>query len=342
VEPQTQTRHTVPAAKPGNVSLATLYSRSGAERWGVSAQRFAQALDTSAAKRFPDGPPQDPQELARYFDSLRLEDLALACACADGDERAWNEFMAVHRDALYAAARAIVTARDESAAKELADSLYAELYGVGRGTNSHKSAGRRPLFDYFHGRSKLDTWLRAILAQRYVDRLRESTRYVSLDGDDAPPMRTLATPRDHERAAATIQLHEAMSEAVGQLGSRDRLAVSLYYLRGKTLAEIGKIFGEHESSVSRRLDRTRQDLRKSVEDRLHKRGLNDQQINLCFDCAEEDGPFDLSRSLAAHGGHEAAGHLGGSGSSKRNRDEESLRIQLPPGAPPLNIPRDRE
>lgn len=342
MEPQTQTRQTAPAAKPGNVSLASLYARSCAERWGISAERFAQAIEQSAAKRFPDGPPHDSQELARYLDSLRLEDLALSCACADGDERAWTEFMANHGDALYAAARAIVKPYDEAGAKELADSLYAELYGVGRSTNSHKSAARRPLFDYFHGRSKLDTWLRAILAQRYVDKLRESARYISLDGDDAPRVRTPAMPRDHERAAATIQLHAAMSEAVGELGPRDRLAVSLYYLRGKTLAEIGRILGEHESSVSRRLDRTRQDLRKSVEDRLHARGLSNEQINLCFDCADEDGPFDLSRSLAGHGGHEGSARSGGAEGDRRNRGEESLRIQLPPGSPPLNIPRDNE
>lgn len=333
MEPNIQARQSSRPAQPGEASYALLYEKSGAQRWGVSSQRFAQALDQSAARRFPDGPPRDSQELQKYFDSLRLEDLGLACACADGNEAAWNEFVAQHASALSRSARAIVGGRNESTAKELADSLYAELYGVGRGTNSH-GPGRRPLFDYFHGRSALDTWLRAVLAQRYVDRIRDGSRHVPLDGDgeSLPQRRPTIVPRDHERATATVQLHEAMSAAVGELPPRDRLAVSLYYLRGKKLAEIGTILGEHESSVSRRLERTRQDLRKSVEKRLHAQGLSDAQIDLCFDCAEEDGPFDLSRSLAAHGEHREG--------TKRGGREESLRIQLPPGAPPLNIPRD--
>ena len=56
----------------------------------------------------------------------------------------------------------------EARARELADSLYAELYGL----NGAGGARGRALLDYFHGRSKLATWLRTVLAQRHVDALR--------------------------------------------------------------------------------------------------------------------------------------------------------------------------
>src|SRR5262249_791660 len=160
-------------------------------------------------------------------------------------------------------------------ARELADSLYAELYGVGRGTNTSHDRQRRPLFDYFHGRSKLSTWLRAVLSQRYVDRIRESSRFISLDGDerDAPPPRVAPSPGDRERSAARGGLDESMADAVAALPPRDRLALSLYYVRGKKLAEIGVILGEHEATASRRLERIRQDLRKSVEQNFQKLGL---------------------------------------------------------------------
>ena len=102
--------------------------------------------------------------LERYLKSLHLEDLALACACADGDEAAWEHFVREYRPSLYRAADAL----DPSGrARELADSLYADLYGT-----TERAGERRSLFRYFHGRSSLPTWLRAVLAQRHVDAIR--------------------------------------------------------------------------------------------------------------------------------------------------------------------------
>ncbi len=44
---------------------------------------------------------------------------------------------------------------NDSKAREMADSLYADLYGL----RESSDGSRRSLFDYFHGRSKLSTWL---------------------------------------------------------------------------------------------------------------------------------------------------------------------------------------
>ena len=63
-----------------------------------------------------------------------------------------------------------------SLARELADSMWAELYGV-----DAKGAQRRSLLDYFHGRSSLATWLRAILAQRHIDGIRATRRFEPLE-----------------------------------------------------------------------------------------------------------------------------------------------------------------
>ena len=81
------------------------------------------------------------------------------------------------------------------------------------------------------------------------------------------------------------------------LEARDRLALGLYYVKDKTMAEIGQILAEHEATVSRRLARTRSFLRVNTEERLLAQGLDAAQIELCFDCALQDGPLDLSRTL---------------------------------------------
>ena len=54
-------------------------------------------------------------------------DLELARLCAEGDEHAWERFVREYRPLLYRAADALDRTHG---AREIADSLYAELYGV--------------------------------------------------------------------------------------------------------------------------------------------------------------------------------------------------------------------
>jgi hypothetical protein len=68
----------------------------------------------------------------------------LAAACGVGIDNAWEEFVRRYRPILYSAARVI--AGDEFRARELADSLYADLYGMGL-----PKGRRRSLLDLFHG-----------------------------------------------------------------------------------------------------------------------------------------------------------------------------------------------
>jgi DNA-directed RNA polymerase specialized sigma24 family protein len=163
--------------------LASLYVRSAAARWGLTREQFDETLRSCVAHYFSGAagrpaPGAAAPEIERHLESLRLEDLALAAACSAGLTAAWEYFVAHFREDLYAAARAVLgSARDPERARELADSLYAELYGLeGAG-----GARRKPLFIYFHGRSSLATWLRAVLAQRHVDTIRSARRTVSLD-----------------------------------------------------------------------------------------------------------------------------------------------------------------
>src|SRR5262245_66536450 len=82
-----------------------LYTKAGAERCGLSVDRFRLALEASAAKAGTSEPARTDVE--RHLTSLHLEDLALATACADGIEAAWDHFVRVHRPVLYRAADAI-------------------------------------------------------------------------------------------------------------------------------------------------------------------------------------------------------------------------------------------
>ena len=52
--------------------------------------------------------------------------------------------------------------------------------------------------------------------------------------------------------------------------------------------------------LSRKLDRTRSDLRHYVEKVLREeKNLSDAQLRLCFDYAREEWPFDLTGALSS-------------------------------------------
>ena len=271
--------------------LDRAFKRSNAPRWNLSRESFARALDRSVASRFATEV-KTPAIVADYVDSLNLEELALACACAEGLVAAWAYFLECHRPGLRAAARVIAGEADGA---DLADSIYAELYGL-----EERDGTRRSLFDYFHGRSRLSTWLRSIIAQRNVDRLRAARRLRSLDDEEhpVPEPGTSAPPPDPDRARFARLAQDALSAALRALAPPDRLRLSSYYLQRLTLAQIGRLMGEHEATVSRKLDRIRRDLRAGVETVLrdeHK--LSDAQVEACLDCAQDDAGLDLDDIL---------------------------------------------
>ncbi len=300
----------------GQLLLNQLFAEARAASWGVDRDAFAATLQLSAKKHFvEDIPPV--AKLEGYFFSLHLQDLALACGCAQGNSAAWDHFVATYRGYLRSAAGIILHCPPDSpAAQELADSLFAELYGISEGAN------RRSLFRYFHGRSSLKTWLRAVLAQRHVDTIRASRRFTQLDSADGEIDLTALRPallpainpdgaapqRDPHRDELVALFHRTLEVALGLLAPRDKERLRLYYAAEQTLAEIGRKLGEHESSVSRNLDRTRRELRQQVEQALRKgsssldcrasvAGLSDAQIALCFEYASEDAPIDLDKLL---------------------------------------------
>jgi RNA polymerase sigma factor (sigma-70 family) len=287
--------------------------------WNLSRAQFEAALARSAAHRFSGGSAKpDAGAIRSYLETLHHADLALSCACSVGSDAAWEFFVAQFRQDLYRAARAITggASAGDADARELADSLYAELYGL------RESEGRRrSLFDYFHGRSKLGTWLRAILAQRHVDAIRRARKLEPLENEtggertditeraaasqtaSADPGASRAAaddPPDPDRAKYLGLLQAALTAALGSLEPRDRLRLAYYYADERTLAEIGRLLSEHEATVSRKLERTRRVIRERVDAALREgKRLSAAQVQLCYEYAREEWPFDLSAPLQA-------------------------------------------
>ena len=289
---------------------ARLYDQSNAARWQVSRERFETALTASLTNARAGTSASIDAE--RYLPALHLEDLALAVACADGHESAWERFVAEYQPLLARAAMAI----DPAGGAELGDSLHADLFGL-----QIKNGERQSLFRYFHGRSKLATWLRAVLSQRHVDKVRAARRHEPLpeNGDEeavGPETGSAAaTTLTGDRARFMHAMRDALKSAVDGLEPRDRLRLSCYYAQDMTLVAIGKMTRESEATVSRQLARTRKELRSAIEICLRDRhALADDALRECFQSVADDaGELDLDELLGRAAGRKDRG---------RNRSRE--------------------
>jgi RNA polymerase sigma factor (sigma-70 family) len=269
--------------------IQRLYARAAADRWKLPLDAFRSFLSACVQREFDDSEP-DGGRLERHLASLHLEDLALACACAEGIDDAWDAFVLQFRPLLYRAADAL---DPSGGAREVADSLYGELFGL-----KSRDGERQSHLRYFHGRSSLATWLRAVLSQRYVDRKRLQARVEQLPDESAA--RLAAAPRDWPASRRYFELMaRVMAAVVAALPARDRLRVRCYYQQEMTLAEIGKMLGESEATSSRQLARTRRTIREQTECRLRdEERLSAPEIDELFAAIVADaGPLDLAELI---------------------------------------------
>jgi RNA polymerase sigma-70 factor (ECF subfamily) len=267
--------------------LADFYAKAGCEKIGLTSESFSTILCEVGAKHA--NPATPGAEIRTFFLSLRVDELALARACAAGNNAAWEIFLTRYREKLYLSALRI--AREDSAAHELADTLYADLYG----TNTREGQRVSKLASYT-GRGSLEGWLRTVLSQEYVNRYRRTKRLVSLDEESEEGVQYRA-PDPEPVPAADPRLAQATDEALAFLSGEDRMVLSSYYLDGRTLAEIARMLGVHESTISRKLDKLAKSLRKQIVAALARRGMSRRQAEEALEVDVRDLQVDIRRSL---------------------------------------------
>ncbi len=270
-----------------NDLLADLHAKGGCEKVGLTRESLTVILCEVGAKHTTAATSES--ELRTFFLSLRIDELALARACAAGDNTAWEIFLTRYREKLYLSALRI--AREDSAARELADTLYADLYG----TNTRDGQRVSKLASYT-GRGSLEGWLRTVLSQEYVNRYRRTKRLVSLDEESEEGIQFRA-PDPEPVPPADPRLAQATDEALALLSGEDRTILSAYYLDGRTLAEIARILGVHESTISRKVDKLAKSLRKQIVAALVRRGMSRRQAEEALEVDVRDLQVDIRRSL---------------------------------------------
>jgi RNA polymerase sigma-70 factor (ECF subfamily) len=278
----------------GDEKAFALHERSGASAYGLDRDQFAAILREIQDKYLPRA---SPNEATEFCGALRLEELALARACAAGNEPAWQDFISRYRQKLTAMALHIT--RDAVHAAELADSLFADLFGM-----STRDGVRHSKLIFYTGRGSLEGWLRTVMAQEFINRYRKQKRVVSLDEQEEEGAQfTAADPEP--AAAADPRLEAATDQALAELSSEDRYVLAAYHLDRRTLAEIARVLGLHESSISRRLDRVTSTLRKRILACLRERGMSHAQAKEALESDVRDLQLDLRARLTQDSGAKA-------------------------------------
>jgi len=251
-----------------------LYVAAEAEGCALTAAEFGAALASVGEKHHYNLPPETHPTAAQqtaFYRGLRLPEFALAQACALGREAAWERFLGLYRGPLTQAAIAITGSG--TLGHDLADSLYAELFGLGGASSQSEGMARRSPLASYSGRGSLLGWLRSTLAQRHIDHHRRTRRETSLEAVEtqpiAAPLASVAPlPDELDRLA------QAVARSLATLAPEDRFLLSAYFLDRQTLLQIARLLRVHEATVSRKLKRLTAELRKQLLRELQAGGLS--------------------------------------------------------------------
>jgi RNA polymerase sigma-70 factor, ECF subfamily len=270
-------------------SIARLLARAENAR-GLAAGDILPRVEKALEKYlFRDNENASASEIKAFIDELRADDLCLVLACENGDEAAWNDLVKTQDKTVKAAARKISPKAED--ADDLASSIWAELYGL-----KHDKDGKlKSKLSYYSGRGSLGGWLRAIVSQLAVDQFRKQSKFVQVEearefenlaNESSGKAENLAVLAHHDNPEEIFgekqmraDVSKALTAAIAELNTDDRLLLKLYYFDDLKLKDIGQMFGYHEATASRKVVRIQTEIRKSVEKVLqNQHGWSEEEV----------------------------------------------------------------
>ncbi|MFL6590644.1 MAG: RNA polymerase sigma factor [Chthoniobacterales bacterium] len=186
------------------------------------------------------------------------QDLAFVQRVLAGEPDAAAELRSRYNGKLVGVLRA--RGANQTEAEDLVADLWADCFAP-RG-------GREPLLSKYQGRCALESWLLTVATNRLVDLKRRQSFRV-----DVPP--SADSPEDFfdrrpqpEKATSEKQLvvllRDAIKRAFAKQDADAVLMLKLVHLHELSQREIARMWGWHESKVSRTLDVTRQNVARII------------------------------------------------------------------------------
>lgn len=252
----------------------TFYDVSRAARFGIEPPQLQTWLLEVITSHL--GSTASLSQIEKFCRTLHLADLVLARVCVLGFAAAWEELISTHGAAILRAAFRIA---DEMRARELANSLWTDLYCCPSKLGSYS------------GRGPLENWLKAALYQSNTNLYRSERRFVTLEESLCPVCTELA-PRDLAQAEIEMLVQRSLRSVLKDISNEDRFLLAAYFLDGRNLMQISAVLRVHESTVSRRIAKVLKQLRRAVSQQLRASGLTTKLT------ISVDPDFDLRRELS--------------------------------------------
>ncbi len=311
-----------PTAVATAALIDEIYSRccDNAPNFGVQSDCFTASVEKSL-KRFVEASSDrlpSADSINDFLDQLQSDDLFLAIACANGNERAWWEFDQQHRAYMERVARHL--AKTELDAQEVIDTVYVELYGT-----RVVDGERMSKFSTYSGRGSLRGWLRTVIWHSLVDLHRASHDEISLDemtenlgeGGAQANFAEKPTGGEDEMIAQIAQDRyrkatvTAIDKAFRELEPHEKLLLLYYHVDSLKLREIAKLVENedsplrgwfqrrsatresggrtHESTVMRWLEKSyARILELFLADLKGSHSMSQKEIDICLDLATQD------------------------------------------------------
>jgi RNA polymerase sigma-70 factor len=249
-----------------------------APNFGVTSDCFSKSLNTTLAK-FERSSSDDivEKDVTEFLAQIQADDLFMAIACANGNERAWWDFDQQHRAYMERVARHL--ARTEMDATDIVDAVYEQLYGT-----RIVDGERVSKFSTYSGRGSIRGWLRTVIWHSLVDRHRAGHDEVSLDemtenvGEGGAHANFAEQPvggdetmvdqitRDRYRRATVTAIQNAFSN----LEDHEKLILLYYHVENMKLREISRLVENEDSPLRAWFQRKSATREKNPAGRIHE------------------------------------------------------------------------
>lgn len=193
-----------------------------------------------AAKRIVPGPHGSP-----VSGSKESDDAALLAGAADGNEAAFRLLVERHLSGLLVLARRML--RDDAEAEDVTQEALLKLWRS-REALEVGAYGLRP-------------WLRRVVSNLCIDKMRSSRRFTVTD--DVPER---AEPADQLTQVEAQDASARVEAAIKGLPDRQRTALTLFHYEGLSQVEVGRIMGASDEAVESLLARARRSLKVALRD----------------------------------------------------------------------------
>jgi len=203
-----------------------------------------------AAKRIVPGPHGSP-----VSGSKESDDAALLAGAADGNEAAFRSLVERHLSGLLVLARRML--RDDAEAEDVTQEALLKLWRS-REALEVGAYGLRP-------------WLRRVVSNLCIDKMRSSRRFTVTD--DVPER---AEPADQLTQVEAQDASARVAAAIKGLPDRQRTALTLFHYEGLSQVEVGRIMGASDEAVESLLARARRSLKVALRDEWRELLANDE------------------------------------------------------------------